>query len=125
MRYHADNTLFTDAGASTPYSVLLCVYATGRFGLAFGESPPNSAGLLGDPSNFGGLMFGVGAAPTSDLAGTIPTTVFFVFQMMFAVITPALIIGSIADRWVTQHTRHTPALVLSAMTQHTVPVVLG
>lgn len=43
-------------------------------------------------------MFGVGAAPLSDLAATIPMTVFFVYQLMFAVITPALIIGAIADR---------------------------
>jgi Amt family ammonium transporter len=43
-------------------------------------------------------MYGVGAAPLTALAATIPTTVFFVFQLMFAVITPALLIGSIADR---------------------------
>lgn len=69
-----------------------------RFGLAFGESPPGSAGLLGNPADLGGLMYGVGAAPLTALAATIPTTVFFVFQLMFAVITPALLIGSIADR---------------------------
>lgn len=43
-------------------------------------------------------MFGVGAAPLTALAASIPCTVFFVFQMVFAVITPALIIGSVADR---------------------------
>lgn len=43
-------------------------------------------------------MYGVGAAPLSALAATIPMTVFFVFQLTFATITPALIIGSIADR---------------------------
>jgi len=102
--HHLDNALFTDAGATEQHTLLFSAYVD-RFGLAFGASPPNSAGILGDPSNLGGLMFGVGAAPSSDLAGTIPTTVFFVFQMMFAVITPALIIGSIADRWVT-HTTH-------------------
>jgi Amt family ammonium transporter len=69
-----------------------------RFGLAFGESPAGSNGVIGNPAQLGGLMFGVGAAPLTDLAATIPMTVFFVFQLMFAVITPALIIGSIADR---------------------------
>lgn len=47
-----------------------------------------------------GLMWGVGAAPNPDLAGTIPISLYFLFQLMFAVITPALIIGSVADRWV-------------------------
>lgn len=69
-----------------------------RFGIAFGDSPANSAGILGSPASLGGLMYNVGAVPNADLAGTIPLTVFFVFQMMFAVITPSLIIGSVADR---------------------------
>lgn len=43
-------------------------------------------------------MYGVGAAPLTDLAATIPMSVFWVFQLMFAIITPALIVGSIADR---------------------------
>jgi Amt family ammonium transporter len=69
-----------------------------RFGLAFGESPPGSNGILGNPADLGGLMYGVGAAPLTALAATIPASVYFVFQLMFAVITPALLIGSIADR---------------------------
>lgn len=69
-----------------------------RFGLAFADSPPGSAGIIGNPAQLGGLMYGVGAAPLTSLAATIPMTVFFVFQMTFASITPALIIGSIADR---------------------------
>lgn len=77
---------------------LLPAAAFYRFGLAFGESPRGSNGILGNPADLGGLMYGVGAAPLSALAGTIPATVFFVFQLMFAVITPALLIGSIADR---------------------------
>jgi ammonia channel protein AmtB len=43
-------------------------------------------------------MHGVGAAPLASLAATIPLSLFFMFQMMFAVATPALIIGSVADR---------------------------
>jgi Amt family ammonium transporter len=40
----------------------------------------------------------VGAAPNPDYAATIPQQVFMMFQMMFAVITPALIIGAFAER---------------------------
>lgn len=51
---------------------------------------------------FGGLDFlglkGVGAAPNADYAGTIPQSLFVLFQMMFAIITPALITGSFAER---------------------------
>ncbi len=50
----------------------------------------------------GGLDFlglrGVGAEPNADYAATIPHSAFMVFQMMFAVITPALITGAFAER---------------------------
>lgn len=74
-----------------------CVHSC-SFGLAFGESPPGSSGVIGNPAQLGGLMYGVGAAPLKDLAATIPMSVFWVFQLTFAIITPALITGSIADR---------------------------
>ena len=41
---------------------------------------------------------GVGFEPNADYAGTIPHQAFMVFQLMFAIITPALIIGSFAER---------------------------
>jgi Amt family ammonium transporter len=41
---------------------------------------------------------GVGLEPYADYAGTIPHQAFMVFQMMFAIITPALIIGAFAER---------------------------
>ena len=41
---------------------------------------------------------GVGAAPFKDYAATIPHQAFMIFQMMFAVITPALITGTFAER---------------------------
>jgi Amt family ammonium transporter len=43
-------------------------------------------------------LAGVGQAPNTDYAATIPHLVFMAFQMMFAVITPALIIGAFAER---------------------------
>jgi Amt family ammonium transporter len=56
------------------------------------------------PSNsfIGGLQYlglnGVGAAPNPAYAATIPQEAFMIFQCMFAIITPALIIGAFAER---------------------------
>ena len=49
--------------------------------------------------NFGYLFLrGVGAAPDADYAATIPQQTFMVYQLMFAIITPALITGAVAER---------------------------
>ena len=63
------------------------------YSLAFG---PDMGGLIGGLQWMG--LKGVGAAPNADYAGTIPHMVFMLFQAMFAIITPALILGAIADR---------------------------
>ena len=44
------------------------------------------------------FLNGVGFAPNADYAATIPQQAFMLFQLMFAVITPALISGSFAER---------------------------
>jgi len=44
------------------------------------------------------FLHGVGAAPDPDYAGTIPHQTFMVYQLMFAIITPALITGAFAER---------------------------
>ncbi len=44
------------------------------------------------------LLRGVGAAPDADYAATIPQLTFMVYQLMFAIITPALITGAFAER---------------------------
>ena len=44
------------------------------------------------------FLKGVGAAPDEAYAGTIPAQTFMLFQMMFAIITPALISGAVAER---------------------------
>jgi len=44
------------------------------------------------------FLKGVGAAPNVDYAPTIPAETFMLFQMMFAIITPALISGAVAER---------------------------
>ncbi len=63
------------------------------YSLAFG---PDHGGLIGGLS-FAGLS-GVGLDPNPDYAATIPHLLFMIYQMMFAVITPALIIGAFAER---------------------------
>lgn len=44
------------------------------------------------------FLRGVGLAPDTDYAGTIPAQTFMVYQLMFAIITPALITGAFAER---------------------------
>lgn len=61
--------------------------------LCFGK---DIGGLLGG-FNFAGLK-GVGYAPNADYAATIPQQAYMLFQLMFAIITPALISGAIAER---------------------------
>ena len=63
------------------------------YSLAFG---PDHGGLIG---GFDWLALkGVGQAPNPEYAATVPALAFMIFQMMFAVITPALITGAFAER---------------------------
>jgi Amt family ammonium transporter len=64
------------------------------YSLAFG--PYTGWGIIGG-LDWAGLK-GVGGAPNGDYAATIPHLVFMIFQAMFAIITPALIIGAFAER---------------------------
>ncbi|MBI2887709.1 MAG: ammonium transporter [Chloroflexi bacterium] len=64
------------------------------YSLAFG--PDIGGGFLGG-LNWVGLV-GVGGEPNADYAPTVPHQAFAIFQMMFAVITPALITGAFAER---------------------------
>ena len=63
------------------------------YSLAFGT---DHGGLIGSLEWFG--LSGVGMEPNADYSATIPALVFMAFQMMFAIITPAIITGSIAER---------------------------
>ncbi len=64
------------------------------YGYSLSFSPGN--GFIGGLS-WAGLR-GVGLEPYADYAGTIPHQAFMIFQGMFAVVTPALIIGAFAER---------------------------
>ena len=73
-------------------AVVTVIWAVVGYSLAFGGSSPY----------FGNFQFaflnGVGTAPNADYAGTIPHATFMVYQLMFAIITPALISGAFAER---------------------------
>ena len=63
------------------------------YSLSFG---PDIGGLIGGLEWVG--LNGVGAEPNADYAATIPHQAFMIYQMMFAIITPALITGAFAER---------------------------
>ncbi|MBI4333648.1 MAG: ammonium transporter [Chloroflexi bacterium] len=63
------------------------------YSLAFG---PDRGGIIGGLEWIG--LTGVGAEPFDAYSKTIPHQVFMLFQMMFAIITPALITGAFAER---------------------------
>lgn len=64
------------------------------FGLAFGKS---MNGIIGNPSEFF-MMKGINGSGPWSLAPTIPILLFALFQMKFAIITPALVVGATAER---------------------------
>ena len=64
------------------------------YSLAFG---PDIKGLIGGLQWVG--LQGVGLTPNPDYAATVPHQAFMMFQMMFAIITPALISGAFAERF--------------------------
>ncbi|MDP4271952.1 MAG: ammonia channel protein, partial [Bacteroidota bacterium] len=64
------------------------------FSLAFGDS---FHGLIGNPFTFA-FFRNVGIAPNPAFAATIPFALFAMFQLKFAIITPALFTGGVAER---------------------------
>ena len=77
--------------------IILCLisvqWVLWGYSLAFG---PDVGHFVGNLKWF--ALNGVGLAPNADYAATIPHQLFMVYQMMFAVITPALITGAFAER---------------------------
>jgi Amt family ammonium transporter len=68
-------------------------WALWGYSLAFG---PDRGGIIGSLAWVG--LRGVGLDPNPDYGATVPHQAFMVYQMMFAVITPALITGAFAER---------------------------
>lgn len=65
------------------------LWLAGGYSLSFSGTGP----LIGDLAKFGLV-----SVPRTALVGTLPESVFFGFQMTFAVITPALIVGAFVER---------------------------
>jgi Amt family ammonium transporter len=86
------NVLATMMQSFTLMAVVTVLWALFGYSLVFREG----GGFLGDL----GYVFlrGVGSAPNTDYAATIPQQTFMVYQLMFAIITPALITGAFAER---------------------------
>jgi Amt family ammonium transporter len=88
------NVVSTMLQSFVAMAVISILWIVIGFSLAFGDSVH---GLIGDPSTY--FMFTrVGTATHPDLAPTIPLILFALFQLKFAIITPALITGSFAER---------------------------
>jgi Amt family ammonium transporter len=73
-------------------AVITVLWAIVGYSLAFGEGSP----VLGDLRYV--FLNNVGAAPNADYAATIPQQTYMIYQLMFAIITPALISGAFAER---------------------------
>lgn len=98
------NMIMMSISAMGVVTVLWALYG---YSIAFGDDVGN---IAGNPSQYWGLkgLIGVNAvaadpstqtaAVNIPLAGTLPATVFVAFQLMFAIITVALISGAVADR---------------------------
>ncbi len=89
------NVLSTVMHSFVVLSLISVQWALWGYSLAFGPDL-HGWGLIGNLAWAG--LAGVGIAPNPDYAKTIPHEAFMVYQMMFAVITPALITGAFAER---------------------------
>jgi Amt family ammonium transporter len=88
------NVVSTMLQSVVALGVISLVWVLVGFSLAFGDS---IGGVIGNPLTF--FMFdGVGEATHPQLAATVPLMIFALFQLKFAIITPALITGSFAER---------------------------
>jgi len=91
---HRKNVISTMIKSVVAAGVVSVLWVTVGFSLSFGTS---IGGFIGDPTTF--LFFkGVNSGAPWSLAPTIPFTLFAIFQLMFAIITPGLVVGAVAER---------------------------
>jgi len=95
---HPKNIISTILQSFIAMGIISVLWVVVGFSLAFGDSlGPDKFGLIGNPLTF--FMFrGVDGATDPALSPTIPLALFAMFQLKFAIITPALITGSFAGR---------------------------
>lgn len=91
---HRKNVLSTMIKSFVATGIVSILWVTVGYSLCFGES---LGGFIGNP--FTHLFFkGVGSGAPWSLAPTIPLMLFALFQLMFAIITPSLVVGAVAER---------------------------
>ncbi len=91
---HRKNVLSTMIKSFVATGVVSVLWVTIGFSLCFGDS---IGGFIGNPFTY--MFFkGVGSGAPWSLAPTIPLLLFALFQMMFAIITPSLVVGAVAER---------------------------
>jgi Amt family ammonium transporter len=91
---HRKNVISTMIKSVVAAGVVTVLWVTVGYSLCFGES---IGGFIGNP--FTHLFFkGVNSGEPWSLAPTIPLTLFALFQLMFAIITPGLVVGAVAER---------------------------
>jgi Amt family ammonium transporter len=91
---HRKNVLSTMIKSVAAAGVVSVLWVTVGFSLCFGDS---IHGIIGNP--FTHLFFkGVVSGAPWSLAPTIPFLLFSLFQLMFAIITPGLVVGAVAER---------------------------
>lgn len=86
------NTLAIMMQSFALMALITVMWALVGYSLCFGGNGPVIGGFEH------AFLRGVGAEPNADYAGTIPQMTFMVYQLMFAIITPALITGATAER---------------------------
>lgn len=96
------NVISTMLQSFIALGVISIVWVVIGFSLSFGESlgitiAGKHYGIIGNPLSYP-FFNGVGNLPHKMMAPTIPFILFALFQMKFAVITPAIITGSFAER---------------------------
>ena len=87
------NVLSTIAHSLVLMAVVSALWMIYGYSMAFGKGNA----FFGNPFQYF-LLNGVGAAPNPEYGATVPQQSFMLFQMMFAIITPALISGAVAER---------------------------
>ncbi len=91
---HRKNVLSTMIKSVAAAGVVSVLWVVVGFSLCFGDSV---SGFIGNPSTHFFFKNVVSHAPWS-LAPTIPFVLFSLFQLMFAIITPGLVVGAVAER---------------------------
>jgi len=91
---HRKNVISTMIKSIVAAGIVSILWVVVGFSLCFGKS---INGIIGDPTTFLFFKDVASGAPWS-LAPTIPLTLFALFQLMFAIITPGLVVGAVAER---------------------------